>query len=150
MNSDSENFDSLRKLLALKRHEVPPPGYFDRLPRDIMARIKSGDAGNEIGADLPWFRRLLSVFDIKPVFAGAFGTAVCAFLISGVINSEQTPAFAAGTGTPIDPLANLPSGVTPEAGFAASSNSVPSLFDNLPSLRATPVVDRQFYYPSGN
>ena len=103
MNQDSENFDSLRQLLALKRHEVPPPGYFDRLPRDIMARIKAGDTGNELGADPSWFRRLLSVFDVKPVFAGAFGTAVCAFLVSGVITSERTPAFAAGTVTPVDP-----------------------------------------------
>jgi hypothetical protein len=142
MNQDSQNFDSLRQLLALKRHEVPPPGYFDRLPRDIMARIKAGDAGNELGADLSWFRRFLNVFDVKPVFAGAFGTAVCAFLISGIITSERTPAFAAGTSMPEGPtIANLPPGMTPEAEFV-SSNSVassPSLFDNLPSLRTTPV-----------
>ena len=150
MNPDSENFDSLRQLLALKRHEVPPPGYFDRLPRDIMARIKAGDTGNELGADLSWFRRLLSVFDVKPVFAGAFGTAVCAFLISGVITSERTPAFAAGTALPIDPLpSNLPTGSTPEGEFAVASNSVPTgnLFDSFPSIRSTPVVDRQFFYP---
>ena len=143
MNQDSENFDSLRQLLALKRHEVPPPGYFDRLPRDIMARIKAGDTGNELGADLSWFRRFLNVFDVKPVFAGAFGTAVCAFLISGIITSERTPAFAAGTAMPEGPtIANLPPGTAPEAQFV-SSNAVASgsgsLFDNLPSLRTTPV-----------
>ena len=151
MNPDSENFDSLRQLLALKRHEVPPPGYFNRLPRDIMARIKAGDTGNELGADQTWFQRLLSVFDIKPVFAGAFGTAVCAFLISGVITSERTPAFAAGTLVPVEP-SNLPTGSTPEGEFAVASNSVPtgSLFDNFPTLSTTPVVDRQFYYPGGN
>src|SRR5436305_12774238 len=95
MNPDSENFDSLRKLLALKRHEIPPPGYFDRFSRDVMARIKSGDTGDELGMDLSWFQRFLRVFDVKPVFAGAFGTAVCAFLISGLVTSENTPAGAA-------------------------------------------------------
>ena len=143
MNQDSENFDSLRQLLALKRHEVPPPGYFDRLPRDIMARIKAGETGNEHGADLSWLRRFLNVFDVKPIFAGAFGTAVCAFLISGVITSERTPAFAAGATTPTDPtLASLPPGATAtDASFAVSSNGVSgSLFDNLPSLRTTPVT----------
>jgi hypothetical protein len=144
MNQDSENFDSLRQLLALKRHEVPPPGYYDRLSRDIMARIKAGDTGNELGASLSWFRRFLNVFDVKPVFAGAFGTAVCAFLISGVITSERTPAFAAGTATPEGPMiGDLSSPAIADANFVASSNSVPStrsLFDNLPSLRTTPVT----------
>jgi hypothetical protein len=129
-------------LLALKRHEVPPPGYYDRLSRDVMARIKAGDTGNELGADLSWLRRFLNVFDVKPIFAGAFGTAVCAFLISGVITSERTPAFAAGTAMPEGPtIANLPS--TTPGGEFVSSNSVASggsLFDNLPSLRTTPVT----------
>ena len=142
MNQDSENFDSLRQLLALKRHEVPPPGYFDRLPRDIMARIKAGDTGNELGADLSWFQRFLNVFDVKPIFAGAFGTAVCAFLISGVITSERTPAFAAGTMSPVEPSFTDPSGATTsDASFAVSSNGVSGdLFSNLPSLRTTPVT----------
>jgi hypothetical protein len=151
MNQDSENFDSLRQLLALKRHEVPPPGYFDRLPRDIMARIKAGDAGNELGTDISWLRRLLNVFDVKPIFAGAFGTAVCAFLISGVITAERTPAFAAGTITPMDPMANMPTtgATTADTQFGVSSNTLASdgsLFDNLPSLRTTPVS----YFPGAN
>jgi hypothetical protein len=143
MNQDSQNFDSLRQLLALKRHEVPPPGYYDRLSRDVMARIKAGDTGNELGADRSWFRRFLNVFDVKPVFAGAFGTAVCAFLISGVITSERTPAFAAGTSLPVDPTLTDASGATTaDASFMASSNSVPtsSLFGNLQSLHATPAT----------
>src|SRR5690348_6171785 len=148
MNSDSENFDSFRQLLALKRHEVPPPGYFDRLPRDIMARIKAGDTGNELGADLSWFRRLLNVFDVKPVFAGAFGTAVCAFLAIGFVTSERTPAFAAGAATPVGPtIASLPTAASADDPFTTSSNGIPaggSLFDQV-SLHATPV---NYYLPS--
>jgi len=149
MNPDSENFDSLRQLLALKRHEVPPPGYFDRLPRDIMARIKAGDTGNELGADPSWFQRFLNVFDVKPIFAGAFGTAVCAFLVSGVITSERTPAFAASTPDSADPaLAGIPSGLLAVQEYAGNSNAVVSgsLFDNLPSLQTAPVS----YFPGGN
>jgi hypothetical protein len=139
MNPDSENFDSLRQLLALKRHEVPPPGYFDRFSRDVMARIKSGDNGGAVGADISWFQRLLSVFDVKPVFAGAFGTAVCAFLISGVISSEQSPVVATGTpslGNPSMATA-LPVNSSVEDQVVASSTNSGSLFDQF-SLQTTP------------
>lgn len=95
MNPESEDFDSLRRLLALKRYEQPPPGYFDRFPRDVMARIKAGESGGAAVIETSWLQRLLSVFDVKPVFAGAFGMAVCAFVISGVISSEQAPAIGA-------------------------------------------------------
>src|SRR5215813_2226334 len=96
MNSDSENFDSLQRLLALKRHEQPPPGYFNRFPREVMARIKAGENGGEIGYDASWLQRLLGMFELKPVFAGAFGAGVCAMVISGVVASEQNSIPVAG------------------------------------------------------
>ncbi|HWD92084.1 MAG TPA: hypothetical protein VG938_07015 [Verrucomicrobiae bacterium] len=154
MNPDSQNFDSLRQLLALKRHEIPPPGYFDRFSRDVMARIKAGERGGAIGSELSWFQRLLSAFDVKPVFAGAFGTAVCAFLISGVISSEQTPAI--GSVAPNPGNTSLATAAVPvsmsamdEQPFAAPSNSLAgSLFDQF-QLETRPVSDR-FYLPNGN
>jgi hypothetical protein len=94
MSSHSEDFHKLRLLLKLKQHEEPPPGYFDRFSRDVMARIKAGETGDEIAGDLPWFQRALGLFELKPVFAGAFGMAVCALLISGVVSSESVPGPA--------------------------------------------------------
>ena len=151
MNPDSENFDSLRQLLALKRHEVPPPGYFDRFSRDVMARIKSGDTGDEIGVRRSWFNRFLRVFDVKPVFAGAFGTAVCAFLISGVISSEPSgAAVASGAGDGLVPIAD-PTSPMASNDPSTSSNSIASgsLFDQFQQAHATAVNDR-FYLPNGN
>jgi hypothetical protein len=155
MNPDSENFDSLRKLLALKRHEIPPPGYFDRFSRDVMARIKVGDTGGELGEERSWLKRLLSVFDVKPVFAGAFGTAVCAFLISGLVTAERTPALAmSAPGTIVDPVSgNTPTVIpTVETAMTATSNGVPlgrSLFDQFAPPQARMVSDR-FYLPGDN
>jgi hypothetical protein len=154
MNPDSENFDSLRQLLAIKRHEIPPPGYFDRFSRDVMARIKAGENGGAIGSELSWFHRLLSVFDVKPVFAGAFGTAVFAFLISGVISSEQTPAVGSVAPTGMSPAfatavpVSMPSPSMDEP-FAGSSNTVASsLFDQVPS--ETKQVNDRFYLQGNN
>ncbi len=43
----------LVRLLALKRHEVPPPGFFDQLPLRILVNLR---AGTEI-EDAPWWVR---------------------------------------------------------------------------------------------
>ncbi len=153
MNPDSENFDSLRQLLALKRHEIPPPGYFDRFSRDVMARIKSGDTGDEYGTTPSWLKRLLGMFDVKPVFAGAFGTAVCAFVISGIVSSEQTPVMGSvtpGMGNPSLGAVPIPTGVAMGEQLTSNSNSVAgnTLFDQY-SAQVSQVSDR-FYLPPGN
>jgi len=154
MNPESQDFDSLRRLLALKRYEQPPPGYFNRFPRDVMARIKAGEKGGTVGTE-SWLQRLLSVFDVKPIFAGAFGTAVCAFIISGVI-SEQAPAVGTVTPSSISPTVAtaIPIDVStpsPDASpvptqvVAAGTNSG-SLFDQF-SLQPRQVSDR-IYFPN--
>lgn len=137
MDQDTENFDSLRRLLALKRHEHPPPGYFNRFSRDVVARIKAGEDGGAVGFEASWWQRFLSVFDVKPVFAGAFGTAVCAFLISGVLSSEQAPMV----GSNANPSSGGPSLATAtpedvsnsvaEPVIATASTNSGSLFDQF-------------------
>jgi hypothetical protein len=151
MNLDSENFDSLRQLLALKRHEIPPPGYFDRLPRDIMARIKAGEKGGDVGAETSWLQRLMSMFDVKPVFAGAFGTAVCAFLISGVISSDRIPVLGAAAPHPgtspvtATPVAESNSSMAQLMASATNSGGSGSLFDQF-SLETRTIS----YLPNNN
>jgi hypothetical protein len=94
MNSDHQNFEQLRRLLALKRHEQPPPGYFHNFSSEISARLRAGDQGEpeslieRLLRDAPWLGRLLSLLEAKPAFAGAFGAAVCALMISGLLYSE--------------------------------------------------------------
>ena len=94
MKSDPENFDRLLKLLALKRHEQPPPGYFDNFSLEVMARLKAGEARkrswwNDIVDEAPWLRPIWSAFEAKPILAGAFGVVVCGLVLSGIIYSQK-------------------------------------------------------------
>ena len=84
MNTD-EQFKQLKKLLALKRYEQPPPGYFDRLPREIISAIEREQARLE-----PWLRRVWRTLQRKPEFAGAFGLALCALVIVGIFVANKT------------------------------------------------------------
>ncbi len=92
MTSDSENFEQLRRLLALKRHEVPPPGYFHHFSREVVVRIKAGETGDGAGflAQISWFQRVWTALDTRPVWAGAFGAAVCGFFAIGAIVASES------------------------------------------------------------
>jgi len=96
MNRGAENFEQLRRLLALKRHEQPPPGYFNGFSRQVIVRIRSGDGAEEAAGlarllkEVPWLRWLWAAFQTKPMLAGAFGALVCGGLISVVISWEKS------------------------------------------------------------
>jgi len=44
MSSEPENFEALRRLLVIKRHEQPPPGYFNDFSRQVISRIRADEA----------------------------------------------------------------------------------------------------------
>ena len=91
MNENENNFESLRRLLALKRHEMPPPGYFENFSVEVRARIRAGEGSTveRQGIELPWLFRLLSAFEAKPAFVGSFASELCLLLIFGIVYAER-------------------------------------------------------------
>jgi hypothetical protein len=91
MNENENNFESLRRLLALKRHETPPPGYFENFSREVTARIRAGEGGSTERRVLeaPWFFRVFLAFESKPAFAGGFAFALCLLLLVGIVYAER-------------------------------------------------------------
>ena len=150
MNSEQqEDFDALRKLLALKKHEQPPPRYFSDLPTQIWARIEREPKL------LPFWQRILPNFGLSPAMAYSFGLLACGGLVFGLgysLSGEAEQNIArpiAGNGTwDLSPkvVAQEANGLNfPNRGNDyASTNPVmapdalPSLFSGT-SLRAVPV-----------
>ena len=110
MNEDQQNFDSLRRLLALKRHEVPPPGYFDNFSRRVIARIHAGEAEESAGslAGLPWLLRWLQSLATQPVFAGGFATALCLLLLFGAVMAQRPESVSQAFLQPAPRVATSP------------------------------------------
>jgi hypothetical protein len=166
MSEDTENFEQLRRLLKLKRYEQPPPRYFNDFSSRVIARIKLGKQG-EYNASLtervrweaPWLLRIWSAFEAKPVLAGAFGFAMCALLITGVIYSErsdvQPMALIPGAESSVSSseeiatamAENHPLLAKPAALEASSTSPIPADESLLGNLQAQPA---SFAFPGGN
>ncbi|HZL14385.1 MAG TPA: hypothetical protein VFC85_09630 [Verrucomicrobiae bacterium] len=85
--NENENFEALRRLLALKRHEIPPPGYFNNFSDRVMAQIRAGKAAKQSFSE-SWLK-FLQIFEMKPAFTGAFASALLMLLVAGMIYSNQ-------------------------------------------------------------
>jgi hypothetical protein len=95
MNTDQEDFDSLRRILALKRHEQPPPGYFNTLSSKICARIESRH-----GIEEPSLWARFFAEGIKPALAYSFVLSVCGLMAYGLnsfFRMEKEPVLAGET-----------------------------------------------------
>jgi hypothetical protein len=165
MNENENNFESLQRLLAQKRRELPPPGYFNSFSGQIVARIRTGEAravqtdAEKYFSQAPWLLKLLQAFELKPAFAGAFAGALSLLLVLGIIYADrpdsgpqpilQTPeqtisSFAAMSPSAIEQPGNAID-LTASNSAATSLQPVASLFGSKNAF-AQPVS----FSPAGN
>ncbi len=144
MNPTSDNFEGLRRLLALKRYEQPPPGYFHRLTDTIMARIEAETARES------WWQRWLGRRQLTPALAGAFALFVGGFYFLGLTLGEHgDPAAVADNGiasagpvewshptVPPAPAAMVPAQLAPpmDAGTISNARLVDANFTSVVPL----------------
>ena len=162
MKPEQENFDPLCRLLKLKRHEQPPPRYFNDFSSRVITRIRAGEAGGREAAmdGGSWLVRLWSLVEAKPMLPGAVGVAICAVLVFGVVYTETAPSapgpeFIQAQPAPLahDPIFALNQSQgepRPVPAAFASTNPVirlggGSLFDQIP-LPPTTLISQ----PVGN
>jgi len=130
MSPVPDDFEQLRRVLALKRYEQPPPGYFHSFSRQVIVRIKAGEVGNEIDTSV-WsigvgtlFQRIWAALDARPVLAGAFGVAVCGFFVTGALISDSTAATSEADAKPAPYVARATPVWEPQA---TTATQVPSM-----------------------
>ena len=85
-----DKFDSLEKLLRLKRHEQPPPRYFNEFSSRVLSRIERGEAR------LSWWERF--GFDLRPALAAGAGLVACGLIVYGVATTEGEADAVGGPG----------------------------------------------------
>ena len=144
MNTDpNNNFDQLRKLLALKRYELPPPRFFNEFSGRVMSRLAEPQR-----EPLTWWQRLGFEFDLKPALMCGVGVVVCGLLSFGVIGAMQISGTD-GSVAAMDPLAVAPMGAPTFAAISPVTIETASIAPlikqqsaspfNQFALRATPV-----------
>jgi hypothetical protein len=142
--NQEQDFEKLQRLLKLKRHEQPPPRFFNDFSSQVTARLRAGDVGkleslSDVVAQSPWLQRFWRAIEGQPAVSGAFAVGACGLLLAGIIFADQgansLPTFAETEPTiheavPATLFATAPGMALPGAtGSAGASNS---LFNGLP------------------
>jgi len=93
MYENEQNFESLRRLLALKRYETPPPGYFNNFSHQVLARIRVDEFETSAGLaerlGISWLLKWFQAFETTPVYAGSFATVLCLLLLFGAVMAQR-------------------------------------------------------------
>jgi hypothetical protein len=168
MKSDSEMFETVRRVLALKRYEQPPPGYFESFSLEVMTRIEDSQVTSNRGrSEETWLQRLWGALEAT-VAPAAFGAAVCGLVVLGVARSEDSSSrpFSFGD-TTANPVYSQPVGSTESPSFghdvllsdpravmkeASGGKLLPGLFQPeygermypLPTFQTPPKKDARF------
>lgn len=144
MNENDNNFESLRRLLAFKNRETPPPGYFDDFSAQVLNRIRAGGSRRrtrtraEIFGEAPWLLRFIKMFESRPAFAGAFAASLCLVLVFGIVLAEQPDDSAT---QPL--LQQVAENSMPIATVSPAALSQPSESMILPSENTNPTTSLQ-------
>jgi len=140
MNENEDNFEMLRRLLVLKRHETPPPGYFNNFSGQVLRRIRAGEnvesasVLDQLFGPASRLGRILRILDAKPAFASGFAGALCLVLLFGIVYAERpdmaSPPMLQAENTPTSLAALSPTAMSQPAGqigIMSSTNPVLNL-----------------------
>ena len=137
---DDESSKRLQQLLRLKRHETPPPGYFNEFSDTVLDRIRALESERAIPKWRRWFSRG-SHSSHGPVTerglwsVGGWNTAIGSSTLVAVVGglywaSHLTnPEGMSGNGPPQAASLGNPSAVAPAASTVGTGLAAKSMFE---------------------
>ena len=137
---DDESSKRLQQLLRLKRHETPPPGYFNEFSDTVLDRIRALESERAIPKWRRWFSRG-SQSSHGPVTerslwsVGGWNTAIGLSTLVAVVGglywaSHLTnPEGMSGNGPPQAASLGNPSAVAPAASTVGTGLATKSMFE---------------------
>jgi hypothetical protein len=169
---EQSNFAGLKKLLKFKRHEVPPPGYFNNFSSQVISRIRAGEAGGSrtfmerLEAEAPWLVNFVRVFETRPGLLGGLATSLCVLLLLAAVFADRPDAASKNLLSVSEPSAASGSSVvasmseppqltasSDSSGIVASTNPVTSLQPTATLFGQTggsPLFQPAGFMPAGN
>jgi hypothetical protein len=156
MSENENDFEALKRLLALKRHEIPPPGYFDSFSDHVIARIRAGETVEE----MPWLLKFLQWFENRPAYPVGLASAMCLMLLIGIVSVQQNPGVASAFSQPSEnnsafaiPSASSSMSDSPALLAIATTNppvGLPSTGTSIFNSQPNPDFQQVSFAPAGN
>ncbi len=117
-------FDGLRRLMVLKRREIPPPGFFNNFASKVIFQIEAEELVRE---EVPWWRRSLGLSTAR-ILAGANLLTLCGLTFVGVslylvLSGDVEPPVNAGTGQSLSRPADAAGFGTVAGGLAGRART---------------------------
>lgn len=81
-SGNDNEFRLLKKLLALKRHENPPPGYFGNFSSKVTARLRAAEETRQ--PDTSYWRWLLRGFEWRTALVGVYAVSFIGLIAAGI------------------------------------------------------------------
>jgi hypothetical protein len=124
MKAENDKEDGLQKVLALKRHETPPPRFFKGFSHQVIDRLDSPEP------PLTWQQKICSHLESKLFLVCATAVAVFGLLAIGIISSMKVEPPKASSRTALDQERSIatptPSPMNaPEPGLVIPAERVP-------------------------
>jgi hypothetical protein len=120
MSQPPEDFSEICRVLAWKRHESPPPGYFNGFSNKIIARIEA----EQLASKAPWWHLLLRSLNWQRGLMGANVLIAAGAGIVGIAGYHTLRSVPDDEGVAWAPLPLPVPGESPAGGIFADNNSV--------------------------